>query len=245
MAISYITSRDGGDVLALLRSTDVKPTPTGVGGWVCMETDTGARYAWSGNAWVQDQGLSGAAGAQGPQGPEGPQGPPGADGQDGAPGAPGADGVGGVTLAQVIDTLYPVGAIYVSTLTTNPATLLGRGTWAAFGTGRTLVGYDGNDADFNASEKVGGTKTHTLTTAEIASHTHVQDPHTHTFLPRTATTGAVSTIVTGTLDTSSAVGGANQSHIQAATAVNQPAGGGGAHNNLAPYITVFFWKRTA
>lgn len=63
------------------------------------------------------------------------------------------------TLDEVVDALYPVGSIYLSTLSTNPATLLGRGTWVAFGAGRALVGLDSGDADFNAAEKTGGAKT--------------------------------------------------------------------------------------
>jgi hypothetical protein len=119
----------------------------------------------------------------------------------------------------VIDTLYPVGAVYISTLSTNPATLLGRGTWSAFGAGRVPVGVDANDSDFDTAEKTGGTKTvasagtvaaptftgtgATLThsgtaIADHASHTHsvtsnvaVADhaAHTHTF---TASSSAAS-----------------------------------------------------
>jgi microcystin-dependent protein len=84
------------------------------------------------------------------------------------------------------------------------------------------------------------------------SHNHIQDAHNHNFLPRTATTGAVTSIVTGTLDTSSTIGGANQPHNQPATATNQAAtatnqntGGGGSHSNVQPYIVVYMWKRTA
>lgn len=127
-----------------------------------------------------DYSTSGGEGTPGPEGPMGPQGPAGPKGDTGDPGSigpqgpkgdkgdpgdtgpqgpAGADGAGGVTLAQVIDALYPVGALYTSTLETNPATLLGRGTWAAFGAGRVLVGHDATDTDFDTSEKTGGTKT--------------------------------------------------------------------------------------
>ena len=154
---------------------------------------------------------------------------------------------------------FPVGSIFMAVVATNPATLLGYGTWSAFGAGRMPVGYNAADTDFDAAEKTGGAKTHTLTAAEMPAHTHTQDAHNHTqnahnhnFLPRSATTGSVSSIVTGTLDTSSTISGANQPHVQtavatnqAATAVNQNTGGGAAHNNMTPYITVYMWKRTA
>ena len=149
--------------------------------------------------------------------------------------------------------------MFIAVVSTSPAILLGGGTWVAFGTGRMLVGIDAGQTEFDTAEETGGAKTHTLTAAEMPVHTHTQDSHnhtqnahTHSFLPRTSTSGSVSSIVTGTLDTSSAISGSNQPHIQnatatnqVATAVNQNAGSGGAHNNLPPYIVVYMWKRTA
>lgn len=66
------------------------------------------------------------------------------------------------TQAQVdalIEAMWPVGSVYVSTSATNPATTLGFGTWTAFGAGRVLVGLDAGDADFDTVEETGGSKT--------------------------------------------------------------------------------------
>jgi hypothetical protein len=54
----------------------------------------------------------------------------------------GGTGVGSLSaLAVLIGSLvFPVGAIYSSTSSTNPGTSLGFGTWTAFGAGRVLVG---------------------------------------------------------------------------------------------------------
>lgn len=76
--------------------------------------------------------------------------------------------------------VYPVGSIYISVVSTNPATLLGVGTWTAFATGRTLVGIDAGQTEFDTVEETGGAKTHTLTESEMPSHTHIQNAHTHT-----------------------------------------------------------------
>ena len=157
------------------------------------------------------------------------------------------------------DEAFPVGAVFISVVPDDPADLLGYGTWEGFGAGRVLVGRDSLDPDFDVAEETGGAKTVTLDSTTMPSHTHtqnshnhIQDAHNHQFLPRSATTGAVSSIVTGTLDTSSTISGANQPHNQAATATNQVAtavnqntGGGTAHNNVQPYIVVYMWKRTA
>lgn len=84
------------------------------------------------------------------------------------------------TLADVLKLVYPIGSIYISVVSTNPATLFGFGTWAAFGTGRTLVGIDAGQTEFDVVEETGGAKTHTLVTSEMPSHTHTQDAHNHT-----------------------------------------------------------------
>jgi microcystin-dependent protein len=93
--------------------------------------------------------------------------------------------------------LFPIGSIYTSVVSTNPATLLGFGTWTAFGTGRVPVGFDSNQTEFNTVEKTGGAKTHTLTTAELASHSHTfttgteSADHTHTGSGNTGDRSAV------------------------------------------------------
>lgn len=102
----------------------------------------------------------------------------------------------------VIQAAYPVGSIYINaTNATNPAALLGFGTWVAFGAGRVPVGFDAGDGLFNAAEKTGGTKDATL-----VSHSHSVSAsgstggqsagHTHTFSGTTSGAGAHSHSVT-------------------------------------------------
>lgn len=134
-----------------------------------------------------------------------------------------------VTAAMVNGHAYPVGSIYTSISSTNPATLLGVGTWAAFGAGRTLVGLDASQTEFDTVEETGGSKTHTLTEAEMPSHTH-----TYKYSDQDQVE-----LIGGTITDISEVdeGGS--------TRTTNSTGGGSAHNNLQPYITVYFWKRTA
>jgi hypothetical protein len=54
---------------------------------------------------------------------------------------------------------YPVGSVWIGVVGTNPATLLGYGTWSAIGAGRVLVGQDTGDVDFDTLEETGGAKT--------------------------------------------------------------------------------------
>jgi len=133
-----------------------------------------------------------------------------------------------ITLADV----YPVGSIYINaSVSTNPGTLLGFGTWVAFGSGRTMVGLDAGQTEFNTLEETGGAKTHTLTISEMPSHRHQ----------------------VGSTDSTAGTGGAvgNQEFVQdfgsgIGTACNTSyQGSGSAHNNLQPYIVVYMWKRTA
>ena len=150
-------------------------------------------------------------------------------GEPGPAGVDGSDGSAGATAAQVAALIYPVGAIYISVDAANPATFLGFGTWAAFGAGRVMVGYNAADADFDAAEKTGGAKTHTLTTAEMPAHTHVE-------YNNSATTGGLAGWAARDTSTSTPV----------ATGYSTgSAGGDGAHSILNPFIVVHAWKRTA
>jgi len=80
-----------------------------------------------------------------------------------------------IALKALIDamgtTLFPVGSIFISVSSTNPSTFLG-GTWVAFGTGRTIVGIDAGQTEFDTVEETGGAKTHSLTSSENGAHTH-------------------------------------------------------------------------
>jgi len=82
-----------------------------------------------------------------------------------------------------IDSVYPIGAIYMSVVNIDPSTLFG-GLWERFGIGRTLVSVDENDSDFNFPEKVGGGKQHSHVNPVIGNtsvdHTHTLNNHIHT-----------------------------------------------------------------
>ena len=135
----------------------------------------------------------------------------------------------GVTAT--ISNAYPVGSIYMNcSNATNPATLLGFGTWSSFGAGRVLIGLDSGDSDFNSAEETGGSKTHTLSVAELPSHSHT---------------------ISGNISRS----GFSFEHHQTNSRLpgqnfdTNPSvsntGSGNAHNNVQPYIVVYMWKRTA
>lgn len=174
--------------------------------------------------------------------------------------------------AALINIIYPVGIVITLGVATDPAELLGVGTWTAIA-GRVIVGIDGTQTEFDALDETGGSKTHTLTTAQIPAHTHVQNAHTHVQNSHNHTQDAhqhatwstntyIQALAGATAGQSfSSAGGAvpialqtglttatNQAATavnQNATAVNQDAGGGGSHNNLQPYIVKYVWQRTA
>lgn len=151
--------------------------------------------------------------------------------------------VGGESIALLA---YPVGAIYISVSAVNPAQLFG-GTWEAFGMGRTLIGVDTSQTEFETVQKTGGSKTHKLTVAEMPTHTHVQNAHAHSvrykgFAGLSASAGGW--VVLRRNLSGDGYDGSNAAALSA-TATNQNTGGGGEHNNLQPYITVYMWQRVA
>ena len=145
-----------------------------------------------------------------------------------------------------IALLYPVGSIYTNaSVATNPGTLLGFGTWTAFGAGRVMVGFNSSNALFDTAEETGGSAD-----AITVSHTHtasssVSDPgHAHTYdrpLGQVGYTqgGSQSVPYPQSVSTSTASTG-----ITVATTVAS-TGSSGTNANYQPYITVYMWKRTA
>ena len=61
----------------------------------------------------------------------------------------------------LLDMFYPVGAIFITTVNTNPSSYMG-GTWVRFGNGQTLVGVKESDGVFNSVQNTGGSKSHTI-----------------------------------------------------------------------------------
>jgi microcystin-dependent protein len=175
-------------------------------------------------------------------------------------------GLGGTTFLDavyvaVMSRQYPVGEMLITRRSANPNTWLGFGTWVAYGEGKTLVGLNAAEAEFDLLDKTGGAKTHTLAAGEIPSHTH-----SFSGTGTTSTTGAHVHVQNGGAVNPSGVtlfagvagaGGANlgnsaatsstgdHAHTVTISGTTGSAGSGTAHNNLQPYITVFFWKRTA
>lgn len=126
----------------------------------------------------------------------------------------------------IFEAIYPIGCIYTSTVATNPNTVFGFGTWAAFGAGKVPVGYNVSDSDFNEAEKTGGAKTVNLA-------------HTHS-VPRDGW-GYASTNVAGRLHALNA----GATDVCAANDNTSGSGGSATQSVVQPYIVVYMWKRTA
>jgi len=142
-------------------------------------------------------------------------------------------------IANMWKTIYPIGCIFESVVSTSPQTLFG-GTWVAFGTGRVLVGYDAGQTEFDTVEETGGEKTHVLTETELATHSHgVNDPsHAHPIGSRDQDGDA------DQMHRSSSM--THITYIYAYTGISiQNTGSSTAHNNLQPYTVAYRWKRTA
>lgn len=172
-----------------------------------------------------------------------------------------------LSLTTIVNALYPVGSIKMTTSNVNPATYLGVGTWEAWGSGRVPVGVNSSDPDFDTANETGGSKAnnytpsgsvsgntgdHTLTVAEIPSHGHV---------------------TWGRSDDISVQGGGSDDNYRAIYTAHldvlppsvtggntKETGGGGSHNHsvnlslngtqasistVQPYVTCYMWRRTS
>lgn len=128
--------------------------------------------------------------------------------------------IGGKTLLNLI---YPVGSIYMSVSNTSPATFLG-GTWEQIQNRFLLAAGTSYSAG-----STGGSATVTLAESQIPAHKHGIE------VCNGSTSGSDYFKVTFTQ------GGTYKVY----NTPGQLTGGGGAHENMPPYLAVYVWKRTA
>jgi len=141
-----------------------------------------------------------------------------------------------------LQAVYPVGSIYINAaVTTNPATLLGFGTWSEFGAGRVLVGQNTSDAGFDTLQETGGSKD-----AIVVSHTHsVTDPgHSHNYDKFTGQLGPGGGVNMAGSDGTPAYTSTATNSVSTGVSI-AAAGSSGTNANLQPYIVVKMWRRTA
>jgi len=171
-------------------------------------------------------------------------------------------------IGVILNRLYPVGAIYISTNDTSPSTIFG-GTWNKI-EDRFLLA----SSSTYAKGSTGGEATHTLTVQEMPNHAHdyyrpanvtkahaltvaEMPAHTHSVSIDCATTtrlvGTSSNMLPfcepmnpRTYTTESAGGGQGHTHsIDDESWQTVDVGGGAAHNNMPPYLAVNMWVRTS
>lgn len=140
-------------------------------------------------------------------------------------------GLGGKSL---IDRIYPVGSIYISTSSTfNPQNVWG-GTWRKTADGRCLIGANST----YPLGSTGGEAEHILGNNEMPSHDHNLSDWTMAWKQN----GAQGEVNLGVSATAAAWNN-NRGYFKSQT--SKATGGGQPHNNMQPYLAVYIWERIA
>jgi hypothetical protein len=179
-----------------------------------------------------------------------------------------------VATTAFLATMYPIGAIYTSTVSTNPGTLFGFGTWVAYGAGRVLIGDGGGysaGATGGSADAIVVAHTHSFSATSTSggqsqTHTHaitVTDPgHNHTWSAnynggslsgaqinspnQGGTTGSYNTSTATTGITASAGNASvDHTHSVSVSGTTGSTGSSATGANLQPYVVVYMWNRTA
>ena len=137
-------------------------------------------------------------------------------------------------LKEIMNAVYPIGAIYMSVSSEDPSTLFG-GTWERWGGGRVPVGVYEADPDFASANLFGGEKTHKLTVEEMPAHRHYLNDDGGNVGYYDGSSGSYRYVTNWNRQST-------RTDIEIASGLQ---GGGQGHNNMPPYITCYIWKRVA
>ena len=167
-----------------------------------------------------------------------------------------------MSTKELVDILYPVGHIYMSTNSANPGTLFPGTTWEAYAQGRVLIGA-GTGTDSRSEKKTftagstGGEYNHQLTVGEIPAHKHTvtvslntAGKHEHTFRAHSGSYTGEHMFYESARDSTSGHEkrnwiDANGNHTHTPTVSEKNIGNSQVHNNIMPYISIYIWQRTA
>jgi hypothetical protein len=146
------------------------------------------------------------------------------------------------------NTAWPIGSVFLSVVSTDPATLLGFGTWSRIAEGQFLVGLNSADADFDTAEETGGAKSISIRHNHSVS-TNNENSHTHAFTTGNASTAQGNVALTGAANVASYPGHTHSGTTGAGSSHNHTVNESNALSNtqsiLPPYFVVYVWKRTA
>jgi hypothetical protein len=120
-------------------------------------------------------------------------------------------------IDNLMTLIYPVGIVITLGVSTNPATLLGIGTWTAIA-GKVIVGIDSGQTEFDVLDETGGSKT-------------FDNSHTHGGATGGVSFGGGGSLTAGALDTA---------HTHSIS-----SSGSATQSLLQPYIVKYVWQRTA
>ena len=159
--------------------------------------------------------------------------------------------------ATALSTIYPIGCIFTSTVSTSPATLFGFGTWVAFGAGRVLIGDGGG---YSAGSTGGSadaiTVSHTHTFSATTGNNNSSLAHQHNLLGSSnhyvadggqgqGGTNSFPFSLGGTDYGTYTTASGSLDHTHSVSGTTASTGSSGTGANLQPYIVVYMWNRTA
>ena len=127
---------------------------------------------------------------------------------------------------------FPVGGVYISASNASPSSLWAGTTWTRIAAGTFLVSSGGATTGDYAVGKTGGAASVTLSVLQIPAHKHSYN-------------GWWSAQYAGGSSSAKACVAYYNDDITPGGQGVEYTGGGGAHENRPPYLSVDMWRRTA
>jgi len=144
--------------------------------------------------------------------------------------------------------MYPIGSVYTSTVSTNPNTLFGFGTWVAYGEGKVLIGVGTGfaaGATGGSADAIVVSHTHTATVTDAGHFHDIGNDIFQGSIYGTVSSGTARNLAGYGNPPNSTNSGKTNTTTTGVTVANSTTGASGTNANLQPYVVVYMWNRTA